>query len=138
MTDTVSQTERSRIMAQVKSKGNASTEAKIASLFRANKVTGWRRHLPLPGKPDFAFPKAKLAVFLDGCFWHGCPNCYRAPKSSKAYWKDKLSRNKARDKRVTEELEEKGWRVMRFWECELKDGDRIITGIRELTDSECV
>lgn len=134
MTDTVSQTERSRIMAQVKSKGNASTEARIASLFRANKVKGWRRHLPLPGKPDFAFPKAKLAVFLDGCFWHGCPNCYRAPKSSRAYWKDKLARNKARDKRVTEELEEKGWRVKRFWECELKDSERIITDIRELTD----
>lgn len=120
MADTITKEERSRVMRQVRSRGNKSTELKLAKLFRENKITGWRRHLDLVGKPDFAFPKSKAAIFIDGCFWHKCPKCYREPKSSKDYWQAKVEKNRKRDLRVTRELKAKGWRVLRIWECQLK------------------
>ena len=88
-------------------------------LFRAAKQseeTGWRRQLPLPGRPDFAFPKAKVAVFTDGCFWHGCPRCYTRPKSNRKFWDTKVIRNRERDREVSRGLRRKGWRVVRIWE----------------------
>lgn len=126
MSDTVDKAARSRIMAQVRSKGNKSTELKVVRLLRQHRITGWRRHLPLAGRPDFAFPKAKIAVFIDGCFWHGCPRCYREPKSSVEYWQGKVARNKERDTKVSMELKGKGWRVLRVWECELKNPARML------------
>lgn len=129
MTDTVSKTERSRIMRQVKGRGNASTELKIVRLFREHKITGWRRHLPLTGKPDFAFPKARVAVFIDGCFWHGCPAHLRMPSTNVDYWQRKVARNMERDKRVTAELESKGWRVLRVWEHEIKEPESMLRSI---------
>lgn len=120
MPDSITKEERSRVMRQVRSRGNKSTELKLIGLFRENKITGWRRHLPLIGKPDFAFPKAKVAVFIDGCFWHKCPKCYREPKSSTEYWQAKVERNRKRDLKVTRELKGEGWRVLRVWECQLK------------------
>jgi DNA mismatch endonuclease (patch repair protein) len=73
-------------MARVRSRGNKATELKLVSFLRSEGMVGWRRHLPLPGKPDFAFPKQKVAVFVDGCFWHGCPKCYTRPKSNLKFW----------------------------------------------------
>jgi len=73
----------------------------------------------LPGKPDFVFPSSKLVVFVDGCFWHGCPNCYRRPRSNREYWDGKAKRNRARDREVNRALSSMGWRVMRFWEHEV-------------------
>lgn len=93
----------------------------MVGLFRANKIKGWRRHLPLVGRPDFTFPEAKLTVFVDGCFWHGCPRCYSAPGTSKAFWKAKLAKNKARDSIVNRQLRKAGWKVIRIWECKLKN-----------------
>lgn len=135
MTDTVSKTERSRIMRQVKGRGNASTELKIVRLFREHKITGWRRHLPLIGKPDFAFPKQRVVVFIDGCFWHGCPAHLRMPSSNVDYWQGKVARNMARDKRVTAELESKGWHVLRVWEHEIKEPTRMLGSLSELIKS---
>jgi len=74
--DTLTPTARSSVMSRVRGRGNKVTELKLLALLRQNKITGWRRHLRLPGKPDFAFPKKKVSVFVDGCFWHGCPKCY--------------------------------------------------------------
>lgn len=74
----------------------------------------------MPGKPDFIFPKLKLAVFVDGCFWHGCPKHATWPKSRAAFWAAKLTGNKARDRRVNRELRKRGWKVLRIWEHELK------------------
>jgi len=124
--------ERSRIMARVRSTGNASTEQRMVAIFRAARITGWRRHLPLPGKPDFAFPKAKVVVFVDGCFWHGCPRCYRAPKQNAPYWTAKVARNKERDRRQARELRQKGWRVLRLWEHQLKNGGRTAARVASM------
>ena len=123
-------------MSRVRSRGNLTTEVKLLKLFRLHKITGWRRHLKLIGTPDFAFPKAKLAVFIDGCFWHKCPKCYRAPKSSAEYWTAKVDRNRARDLKVTRELKARGWRVVRIWECQLKTPDRILRRISKLLTVE--
>jgi len=70
----------------------------------------------LPGKPDIVFPKQRLAVFVDGCFWHGCPECYRPPKSNRKFWKDKVRTNRKRDRKQTRQLRRLGWAVIRLWE----------------------
>jgi DNA mismatch endonuclease (patch repair protein) len=123
MADTFSDRERSQIMRAVKSKGNKSTEARLIRLFKEHGITGWRRNANLPGHPDFVFPKAKVAVFADGCFWHGhgCRNV--TPADHAEYWRKKIERNMARDKRVTRELKQQGWIVIRIWECEIKRGE---------------
>jgi DNA mismatch endonuclease (patch repair protein) len=114
--DTFSRQKRSWIMAQVKSDGNRSTEALLITALRENGITGWRRRYPLYGKPDFVFPKARVAVFVDGCFWHGHPTKCRMPKAHRAYWERKIARNVARDRLVPRALREKGWKVVRIWE----------------------
>ncbi len=114
--DTFSHKKRSWIMAQVKSTGNRSTEVEFLSVLRANKITGWRRKYALFGKPDFVFKKARVAVFLDGCFWHGHPRKCRMPQANKDYWKQKIAHNIIRDRRVTRILQEKTWKVIRIWE----------------------
>ncbi|WP_409997644.1 very short patch repair endonuclease [Bradyrhizobium sp. SZCCHNRI3043] len=111
---------RSANMARVRSKGNRSTELDMVRRLRAARLTGWRRHLRLPGTPDLAFPKAKVAVFLDGCFWHGCPKCYRAPKHNAEFWKQKVERNRKRDKAADSQLRAMGWNVVRVWEHSLR------------------
>lgn len=113
-------------MAKVRARGNASTELRVAGLFRKNNIKGWRRHLPLAGRPDFTFTKARVTVFVDGCFWHGCPRCYRAPGTSRAFWKTKLAKNKTRDAAVNHQLRKAGWRVIRIWECKLKNPDAFL------------
>ncbi|MCX7019447.1 MAG: very short patch repair endonuclease [bacterium] len=103
-------------MAQVKSTGNKSTEQALRATLREHGITGWRRSYPLLGKPDFVFPSAKVAVFVDGCFWHGHPRKCRVPKANRPYWVRKIARNVARDQHVTRTLKEKGWKVVRIWE----------------------
>jgi DNA mismatch endonuclease (patch repair protein) len=120
-------------MAKVRSRGNASTELRTVRLFRANGITGWRRHLPIAGSPDFAFPKVKLAVFVDGCFWHGCPRCYSSPSSSKAFWEIKLAKNKARDLVVNRQLRAVGWKVLRVWECQLRKPTAFLRGLAKVS-----
>lgn len=120
--DTFSKTERSRIMASVKSSNTKSTELKFISLLKENNVTGWRRNYSLTGKPDFVFPKIKIAVFIDGCFWHGCSTHCRMPSSNVDYWNSKIDKNKIRDKNITKTLRMKGWQVIRIWEHEIKTG----------------
>jgi DNA mismatch endonuclease (patch repair protein) len=102
-------------MASVRSTGNKSTELRAAALFRASGITGWRRQYQLPGRPDFVFLKARLAVFVDGCFWHGCPRCYRSPKSNQEFWDAKVRSNVVRDKLVNGQLRRREWKVLRLW-----------------------
>jgi DNA mismatch endonuclease (patch repair protein) len=115
-------------MSLIRGCGNKSTELALAKLFRRHKITGWRRHQKVFGKPDFVFPQRKLAVFVDGCFWHGCPKHATQPKNHGAFWKSKFSRNQARDLLVTRSLRAQGWRVLRIWEHELapKQEDRLL------------
>jgi DNA mismatch endonuclease (patch repair protein) len=121
MADVFSRRERSRIMARVLDRGNESTERRFLLLLRAARIGGWRRHLPLRGKPDFVFPAFRVAIFLDGCFWHGCPRHLRLPADNRAYWVAKVGRNRRRDRRTTLALRARGWRVVRIWEHALKD-----------------
>jgi DNA mismatch endonuclease (patch repair protein) len=118
--DVFTEEKRSEVMSKIRGKGNKATELAMVKLFRANGITGWRRHYPIEGKPDFAFPKLKLAVFVDGCFWHGCPKHATQPKGNGAFWLAKLEANKARDRKVNGLLRLKGWRVLRIWEHDLK------------------
>ena len=121
MTDVFSREKRSEIMAKVRSKGNAATEKKLIALFKANGIKGWRRNYPLFGKPDFTFPKKKVAVFVDGEFWHGHPTRGQIPETNRVFWQSKIERNIERDKLVNRTLNEKGWFVVRIWQHELKD-----------------
>ncbi len=118
-------------MAAIRSRGNQATELKFAAILRAAGITGWRRHQPLPGRPDFAFPRERVAVFVDGCFWHGCRRHCRMPKSRGAYWIPKIDRNKARDRTVCRLLRKQGWRVLRIWEHSLRAPNRVLTRIEE-------
>jgi DNA mismatch endonuclease (patch repair protein) len=120
MTDTFSKKQRSEIMKAVKSKGNKSTEIKLIEIFKSHHVAGWRRNSNLIGHPDFVFPKNRVALFADGCFWHG-HNCRNvSPSNNAEYWEKKIKRNKARDKAITKELIQTGWKVVRIWECEIR------------------
>ena len=118
--DTVTAQERSRIMAKVKARGNKSTELKLIKIFKEYSIMGWRRSYPLIGKPDFVFPKPRLAIFVDGCFWHGCQEHCRLPESNRDYWVAKINKNKKRDRLISKELRSKNWNVIRVWEHELK------------------
>lgn len=120
MADTFSKEERTKIMRQVKSSRNKSTELRLISYFKSNKIIGWRRGYKLFGKPDFTFPNKKIAIFVDGCFWHG-HNCRNTkPTSNKHYWERKIQKNRQRDIKVFQFLTAKEWTVFRVWECELK------------------
>jgi DNA mismatch endonuclease Vsr len=118
-------TARSRNMAAIRGAGNVSTERRLRmNLVRAG-VRGWVvRPSGMPGKPDFFFSVASLAVFVDGCFWHGCPNCGHTPKTRRAFWSLKIQRNQARDKRTTASLRARGIAVLRLWECDLREDPR--------------
>lgn len=123
MTDTFSTKKRSEIMRAIKSRGNASTEKKLIQLFKTNKISGWRRNSTILGRPDFAFPQRRIALFADGCFWHGhgCRNL--TPAQNAEYWRKKIQRNVERDKEVTRTLKKQNWQVVRIWECEISRGD---------------
>ena len=110
---------RSAVMALIRSRGNKNTELRMIALFRAHGITGWRRSARVFGKPDFVFRAVKLAVFVDGCFWHGCPRHATIPASNAAFWNAKRTRNAARDREVSRILRQAGWRVLRVWECAL-------------------
>lgn len=132
MVDLFTKAQRSLIMSRVRARGNASTELRAAALLRGSKVTGWKRNSSLFGKPDFVFHKAKVALFVDGCFWHGCPRCYQAPKSSAAFWRAKVRRNMRRDLQVSRHLKSLGWKVIRVKECQLDTPTRFLNRLKRL------
>jgi len=109
---------RSENMSRIR---GANTGPEVA-LRRALWSLGWRYRLkaPLPGRPDIAFPRQRVAVFVDGCFWHGCPRHYTAPSNNHSFWAAKLAENQARDGRVAAQLKAGGWRIIRLWEHEIE------------------
>ncbi|MGH9643712.1 MAG: very short patch repair endonuclease [Terriglobales bacterium] len=120
--DRVTPQARSRIMALVKPSHCRTTEKRLRALFVQQGIAGWRMHgRDLPGRPDFVFRKGQFAVFVDGCFWHGCKRCGKASKSNREFWRQKVLVNSRRDIRVSRQLRALGWRVLRIRECELKD-----------------
>jgi len=139
MPDIFTRRKRSEVMTLIRSAGNKATELRLIEIFRANGITGWRRGRTLvlarrsaksqgtsaknrstgKVKPDFVFPRLRVAVFVDGCFWHGCPKHGTSPKTRASFWLAKITGNKARDRRVNSALRKRGWTVIRIWEHEL-------------------
>lgn len=136
MADIFTKEQRSKVMRQVKGSRNKSTELKLIAFFKANHITGWRRHFKLFGKPDFTFPKSKTVIFVDGCFWHGHDCRNTRPKDNADYWTEKRNRNINRDKEVTRILQSKGWIVIRLWECELKNEQFLYERLQPLKPIE--
>ena len=131
MPDFLTKAKRSALMATIRSSGNVDTELQLLKFFRRHRIIGWRRNQPVFGKPDFVFPKLKLAVFVDGCFWHGCPKHGTQPKGNRTFWKNKFARNIARDRLVNHTLRRANWRVLRIWQHELtvKNESRLLRRI---------
>jgi DNA mismatch endonuclease (patch repair protein) len=151
MPDVFSKRKRSEVMSRIRSRGNKDTELALVKLLRAYKVTGWRRHqrITFPAQSggsrsgragsvtaDFVFRRERVAVFVDGCFWHGCPKHSppevwirkstmplsgrsRSARTGVAFWSAKLQQNRERDRYVTRRLRATGWKVIRIWEHDL-------------------
>lgn len=133
MADVFTEAKRSAVMALIRGSGNKDTELRMITLLRAHGITGWRRGVALFGKPDFVFRRERVVVFVDGCFWHGCPKPKHAPlpKNRAEWWAAKLARNRQRDRLVTRTLRTQGWSVVRIWECDLlpKRSHRVVLRI---------
>lgn len=124
--DTVDRKTRSRMMSRIRSRGNRTTELRARMILVRAGVRGWTISGKwLPGKPDLSFPSKRLAVFLDGCFWHSCPKCGHLPRTNRAYWSRKLRRNSEHDRHANSKLRAIGWRPLRVWEHELRDPARF-------------
>lgn len=146
MPDVFTPAKRSQVMSRIRSRGNRETELALLRVWRAQRITGWRRHreIRIPHsalrtfrvRPDFVFPQLKLAVFVDGCFWHGCPLHATKPRHNAAFWRQKLAANKTRDRLVTRTLRRAGWRVLRIWEHELarRREARLLARLRRFFD----
>ena len=134
MPDVFSKAKRSQVMSSIRACGNKDTEVALMQLIRRQGITGWRRHLRVFGKPDFAFQKLKLAVFVDGCFWHACPKHSNLPVNNRSFWKRKLEANKRRDRLVTRTLRSQNWQVCRVWEHELssKNEKRLLRRLQRV------
>jgi len=113
-------------MRKVRSTKNKTTELRLIEIFKQKGIVGWRRNYPVKGHPDFVFLDRKLAIFVDGCFWHGHDCRNTRPDDNAEYWKKKRTHNIEHDKAVTELFESRGWTVVRIWECELKEKNRAV------------
>lgn len=121
MADIFTKKKRSEVMSAIKGKGNKTTEIELIKLFRQNGIKGWRRNCGgMVGKPDFIFPNQKVAVFVDGCFWHGCRRHRSIPASNRKFWLNKIENNRRRDALVNRLIKRNGWTVFRIWEHSLK------------------
>ena len=126
MADVFTKAKRSEVMSRVRARGNRSTELRMILIFRSHGISGWRRNRPVLGRPDFVFPVERVAVLVDGCFWHGCPRHYTAPAGHAAFWRRKLVANRTRDRLVTRTLTRAGWKVIRIWEHALTGDGRTV------------
>jgi DNA mismatch endonuclease (patch repair protein) len=134
MPDTVSPEKRSDTMRRVKGK-NTSLEMKARRALHRRGLR-YRLAYPLPGRPDIVFVRARVAIFIDSCFWHGCPQHLRMPHSNEEYWHAKIARNVDRDNRTNASYKDLEWRLIRLWEHELKENfeacmDAIEVAVRE-------
>lgn len=125
MADVFSPEKRSEVMKKVRSKKNKSTELRLIEIFKQYGVTGWRRNYPVKGHPDFVFLDKRIAIFVDGCFWHGHDCRNTKPENNKEYWNKKRIQNARHDSMITACFEQRKWKVIRIWECELNKQDII-------------
>jgi DNA mismatch endonuclease (patch repair protein) len=126
---------RSEQMSRIRGQHTSPERTLRSLLWRAG--LRYRLHARTPaGRPDIVFPTARVAVFVDGCFWHGCPEHYVGPRSSTDFWAAKLAENVGRDAEQTRRLEKLGWRVCRTWEHEVFERpDRVVARIRRAVRS---
>lgn len=107
-------------------RGNKAKDTKpeltLRKALRSQGLSGYRLHWKkAPGRPDICYPGRRLAIFVHGCYWHRCPHCQLSlPKRNREFWKEKFEKNIARDQRKEEHLRSSGWRVLTFWECQVK------------------
>ena len=134
MVDVFSREQRSEIMSKVKGSENRATELRLMEIFRDFGIHGWRRRVSIFGKPDFVFYEIRLAIFVDGCFWHGCRLHGTIPDTNSAFWVNKLTRNRQRDRLVGRELRKRGWRVVRSWQHELRDAKRVSRKVKRIVE----
>lgn len=133
MPDVFTKEKRSAVMSRIRARGNKGTELLFAKLLRKHRIHGWRRHVNLTGRPDFIFRNQRIAIFIDGCFWHGCPKHANMPVNNRELWMQKLSGNKRRDRLVNRTLKQRGWSVIRIWEHELAGmANRSLDQVRRL------
>ena len=119
MTDVFSKEVRSYIMSRIR--GKHTKPEKIMKRYLESKRFKFKQHCLIAGfRVDFALPRRKVAIFIDGCFWHVCPKCFRRPKSNTAYWKQKMRQNVSRDKRIDAAVMKAGWKILHVWEHQLK------------------
>ena len=137
MADVFDSKKRSDIMSKVRSNNNKSTELALIKFFKENNITGWKRNYPVKCHPDFVFLDKKIAIFVDGCFWHGHDCRNTRPSDNAEYWQKKRERNIKHDKEVTAMFENRGWTVIRIWECELKKKNEAALRERVLTLLNC-
>ena len=124
MADIYGKGKRSAVMRSIRGKGNKTTELTLITVFKNQGIGGWRRGYPVKGHPDFVFLKGHIAIFVDGCFWHGHDCRNTRPKDNEDFWKKKIGCNIDRDKSITAMFEHRGWTVLRIWECEHKKKNR--------------
>lgn len=115
MTDVHTIAQRSYNMTRIKSR-DTKPELILRRLLCSKGVRGYRLNVKLPGKPDIVFTKYRTAIFIDGCFWHRCPQCFKQPENNRDFWTQKINGNVERDKKVNAQLKKQGWMVIRFWE----------------------
>ena len=142
MTDVFTKDKRSEVMSRIRGRGNKQTELALAHLLRSHGITGWRRQvrlcirgpLRLKVRPDFTFRSARVALFVDGCFWHACPKHSNPPANNWEFWQKKLKGNKHRDRKVDAGLRSAGWRVVRIWEHDMtsKSHARLVARLRRV------
>jgi DNA mismatch endonuclease (patch repair protein) len=119
LTDVLTPDQRKLNMSRVRGK-NTGPEIKLRKLLWSRGIRGYRIHHNLLGKPDIVFTKKRVAIFIDGCFWHKCPVCFQEPETRKEFWMKKIQSNIDRDAKVDEQLKNNGWTVIRIWEHEIR------------------
>ena len=135
MADKFSPKKRSQIMSKIKSK-NTKLENKIISDLWKKGFRFRRNVASLKGKPDIAIKKYKIVIFIDSCFWHGCPQHCRMPSTNKIYWEKKIKKNRERDKEVSNYYKKNGWHILRIWEHKLKDNyENVLVEIEEFINN---
>lgn len=132
--DVLTAEQRSRCMSRIRGKDTAPELAVRKALWRLG--YRYRCNYALPGRPDIVFPGPRVAVFIDGCFWHACPNHGVLPKTRRSFWAQKISANVERDQRTSRELQYAGWIVLRIWEHEIqRDPEAAVERVRSTLDA---
>lgn len=135
MADIFTKNKRSQIMAAIKGK-HTLPESNLAHILKELRLKAQFHRKDLPGCPDAVLPKKRVVIFINGCFWHGHPNCRRAalPSSNTEFWTSKISKNRIRDLRKNRMLRKSGWHVLTFWTCKKLNQERVSAKLRSYTE----